>query len=165
MLFQSRNPKEAQLDLVMSKWKPLAFEWLSTMEIEQKYKRFISALTCDRDIQNRRLPKRADGLDWGTLFRVAHLSVGVRTEFEYLALAVRRSSFEGINSGQTELNAWLKLCAQSTGGRRMVMTSEGRIGLAPAETQQWDVVCLLGLGVPFVRRKIDADTYIVIGEA
>lgn len=155
----------SHLDHVMSVWRPLVFEWLGTMEIEQKYERFMSALTFDRDIRSRRLPKRADGLDWGTYFRVTHLSVGAKTEFEYLALAVRRSTFEGTTNGQTERNAWLKLCAESIGGRRIIMTSEGRIGLVPAETQPWDVVCLLGLDVPFVLRKIDTDTYIVIGEA
>ena len=165
MSHQVGKPKDVQLDLVMSVWKPLVFTWLGTMEIEQKYERFMSALTFDRDIRNRRLPKRSEGLDWGNFFRVNHLSVGARTEFEYLALAVRRSSFEGSTSGQTELNAWLKLCAESIGGRRMVLTTEGRIGLVPAETQQWDIVCLLGLDVPFVLRKIDADMYIVIGEA
>ena len=165
MPFDSRHLTDRQLDHIMSIWRPLVFEWLGTMEIEQKYERFMSALTFDRDIRNRRLPKRADGLDWGTYFRVTHLSVGARTEFEYLALAVRRSTFEGTTNGQTELNAWLKLCAESVGGRRIIMTSEGRIGLVPAETRQWDVICLLGLDVPFVLRKIDVDTYIVIGEA
>jgi hypothetical protein len=165
MPFQSRYLSDTQLDRIVSVWKPLVFEWLGTMEIEQKYERFMSALTCDRDIRNRRLPKRADGLDWGTYFRVTHLSVGARTEFEYLALAVRRAAFEGGINGQTELNAWLKLCAESIGGRRIIMTSKGRIGLVPAETQPWDVVCLLTLDVPFILRKIDADTYIVIGEA
>ena len=165
MSHQVGKPKDVQLDLVMSVWKPLVFKWLGTMEIEQKYERFMSALTYDRDIRNRRLPKRTEGLDWGNFFRVNHLSVGARTEFEHLALAVRRSSFEGTTSGQTELNAWLKLCAESVGGRRMIMTAEGRIGLVPAETQQWDVVCLLGLDVPFVLRKVDEDMYIVIGEA
>ena len=156
---------DAELNRVMSVWKPLVFKWLGTMEIEQKYERLMSALTCDRDIRSRRLPKRSDGLDWGTYFRVSHLSVGVRTEFEYLALAVRRSTFEGTTNGQTELSAWLKLCAESIGGKRIMMTSEGRIGLVPAETQPWDVVCLLGLDVPLVLRKIDVDTYIMIGEA
>lgn len=150
---------------VMSVWKPLVFDWLGKMEIEQKYERFMSAITCDRDIRNRRLPKRNDGLDWGTFFRVTHLSVGATTEFEYLALAVRRSTFESTTNGQTELNAWLNLCAESTGGRRIAMTAAGRVGLVPAETQPWDVVCLLGLDVPFILRKIDIDTYIVIGEA
>ena len=156
---------EDVLDLVMSVWKPWVFKWLGTMEMEQKYERFMSALTYGRDIRNRRLPGRTGGLDWGNFFRVDHLSVGARTEFEYLALAVRRSSFEGTTSGESELNAWLKLCTESVSGRRMIMTTEGRIGLVPAETQQGDVVCLLGLDVPFVLRKIGADTYIVIGEA
>lgn len=165
MLFQSRRQTDFLLDRVMSVWKPLVFEWLGKMEIEQKYERFMSAITCDRDIRGRRLPKRNDGLDWGTFFKVAHLSVGARTEFEYLALAVRRSTFEGTTNGQTELNAWLNLCVESIGGRRIIMTSAGRIGLVPAETRTWDVVCLLGLDVPFILRKIDVDTYIVIGEA
>lgn len=161
----SRHLTEFQLDQVVSKWKQLVFEWLGTMEIEQKYERFMSALTFDRDIRSRRLPKRADGLDWGTYFRITHMSRKAKTEFEYLALAVRRSTFEGTKNGQTELNAWLRLCAESIGGRQIIMTSEGRIGLVPAETRPLDVVCLLGLDVPFVLRKIDVDTYIVIGEA
>ena len=161
----SRLLADAELNRVMAVWKPLVFEWLGNMEIDQKYERFMSALTCDRDIRSRRLPKRADGLDWGTYFRVSHLSVGVRTEFEYLALAVRRSTFEGTTNGQTELSAWLKLCAESIGGRRMIMTSEGRVGLVPAESRPLDVVCLLGLDVPFILREIDADTYIMVGEA
>ena len=161
----SKHVTISTLDHVMAEWRPLVFDWLGTMEVEEKYERFMSALTCDRDIRNRRLPKRADGLDWGTFFRVTHEFFGARSEFEYLALAVRRSTFEGTTNGQTELNAWLKLCAESIGGRRIIMTSEGRIGLVPAETQPWDVICLLGLDVPFVLRKIDADTYVVIGEA
>ncbi len=165
VLFRSSHIADSQLDLVMTVWKPLVFQWLSSMDIEQKYERFMSALTCDRDIRSRRLPKRADGLDWGTYFRVSHDSVGARTEFEHLALAVRRSTFEGTANSQTELRAWLKLCAESIRGRKLVMTSEGRIGLVPAETQMWDVVCLLGLDVPFILRKVDVDTYIVIGEA
>ena len=165
MTSTSRNLEDAELNRVVSMWKPLVFEWLGTMEVDQKYERFMSALTCDRDIRSRRLPKRAAGLDWGTYFRVSHLSVGVRTEFEYLALAVRRSTFEGTTNGQTELSAWLKLCAESIGGRRIIMTSGKRVGLVPAESQPWDVVCLLGLDVPFILRKIDVDTYIMIGEA
>ena len=165
MPYGSRHLTDPELNRAISVWRPLVFEWLGTMEIEQKCERFMSALTCDRDIRSRRLPKRADGLDWGTYFRVVHLSVGVRGEFEYLALAVRRSTFEGTTNGQTELRAWLRLCAESIAGRRIIMTSDGRIGLVPAETRPWDVVCLLGLDVPFVLRKIDVDTYIVIGEA
>ncbi len=165
VLSQSRHITDSQLDDVMTVWKPLVFQWLGNMDIEKKYERFMSALTCDRDIRSRRLPKRADGLHWETYFRILHQSVGARTEFEYLALAVRRSTFEGTTNGQTELSAWLKLCAESIGGRKIVMTSEGRIGLVPAETQTWDVVCLFGLDVPFILRKVDVDTYIVIGEA
>ena len=45
------------------------------------------------------------------------------------------------------------------------MTSEGRIGLVSADSRPWNVVCLLGLDLPFVLCKIDADTYIIIGEA
>ena len=163
--FPSGHIADSQLDQVMTVWKPMVFRWLGTMDIEQKYELFMSALTCDRDIRSRRLPKKADGLDWGTYFRISHQSVWARTEFEYLALAVRRITFEDTTIGQTELRAWLKLCAESIGGRKIVMTSEGRIGLVPAETQKWDVVCLLGLDVPFILRKIDEDTYIVIGEA
>lgn len=46
------------------------------------------------------------------------------------------------------------------------MTSDGRVGLVPAETKSEDVVCLImGLDVPFVLRQFDADLYIFIGEA
>ena len=45
------------------------------------------------------------------------------------------------------------------------MTSEGRIGIVSAESRPYDVVCLLALDLPFVLRKIDVDTYIMIGEA
>ncbi len=165
VLFYSSHKEDSQLDPVMTKWKPLVFQWLGSMDIEHKYELFMSALTCDRDIRSRRLPKRSDGLDWGTYFRISHQSVGARTEFEYLALAVRRITFEDTTKGQTELSAWLKLCAESIGGRKIVMTSEGRIGLVPAKTHRCDVVCLLGLDVPFILRKVDEDTYIVIGEA
>lgn len=161
----SRYLTDIQVDHIVYLWRPIVFKWLANMEIDQKYERFMSALTCDRDIRSRRLPKRADGLDWATYFRVTHLSVGARTEFEHLALAVRGSTFQGTTNGQSELNDWLKLGAESSGGRRMIMTSQGRIGLVPAETEQWDVICLLGLDVPFVLRKIGEDTYIVIGEA
>jgi len=154
----------SQVDRFVSTWKPLVFEWLGTMDIEQKYERFMSAMTFGRDIRNRQLPKGFGGIDWGTYFRVDHVYAKARTEFEYLALAIRRSSFEG-TTNQTEINDWLKLCAESIGGRRVILTSEGRIGLVPAEPQQWDLICLLGLDVPFVLRKIDPDTYIVIGEA
>ena len=39
------------------------------------------------------------------------------------------------------------------------------MGLVPAESRLWDVVSLPGLDLPFVLRKIDSDTYIMIGEA
>jgi hypothetical protein len=48
----------------------------------------------------------------------------------------------------------------------MVLTANGKVGLVPAETQPWDVARLtMGLDVPFVLRKIDIDTYILVGEA
>lgn len=157
------------LDRIISEWRPLVFNWLGGMEVEQKYERFMSALTCDRGIGRQRLPKQPGFPDWGTFFRVVHHWVGAKTEFEYLSLAVGgTSSF--VDTGnqlkeEMQLNAWLNLCIESIGGRRMVMTTEKRIGLVPAETQAHDVVCLLGLDVPFVLRKVDVDTYIVIGEA
>ena len=45
------------------------------------------------------------------------------------------------------------------------MTSEERIGLVSADSRPWDEVYLLGLDLPFVLHKIDADRYIMIGEA
>jgi hypothetical protein len=46
------------------------------------------------------------------------------------------------------------------------MTSSGRVGLVPAETQSGDFVCLImGLNFPFVLRQFDADLYILVGEA
>jgi hypothetical protein len=70
-------------------------------------------LTCDRDIRGRRLMPHANGLDWGSFFRIEHLGVRARTEFEYLVAAVRRSTFEGAVDDETEVNAWLRLCAES----------------------------------------------------
>jgi hypothetical protein len=105
-------------------------------------------------------------MDWGTFFRIEHLGVGARTEFKYLVAAVRRSAFEGAVDDETEVTAWLRLCAESIENRRIVATSSGRVGLVPAETQPGDFLCLvMGLDVPFVLRQFDADLYILVGEA
>jgi hypothetical protein len=142
------------------------FSWLANMDIDQRYERLMRTLTCDRDIRGRRLASHVNGLDWGTFFRIEHLDVGARREFEYLAAAIRRSTFEGAANDETEVNAWLRLCSESIGNRRTVMTSSGKVGLGTAETQPGDMVCLImRLDVPFVLRHIDADLYILVGEA
>jgi hypothetical protein len=38
--------------------------------------------------------------------------VGARREFEYLAAAVRRSTFEGAVSDETEVDAWLRFAGR-----------------------------------------------------
>jgi hypothetical protein len=80
------------------------FTWLGSMDIDQKYERFIRTLTCDRDIRGRRLISHANGLDWGTFFRIEHLGVRTRMEFEYLVAAVRKSTFEGAVDDEAEVS-------------------------------------------------------------
>ena len=140
------------------------FEWLVNMRIDQKYELLMRTLTRDRDIRGRRLMSNADGLDWGRFFRIEHLGVGVTTEFQYLARAIRQ--FQGPADDEEESVAWLRLCAEAIQNRRVVMTEGERIGLVPAETEPLDVLCIMdGLDVPLVLRKRDSGSYILIGEA
>ncbi|KAE8450834.1 hypothetical protein EG329_005747 [Mollisiaceae sp. DMI_Dod_QoI] len=154
------------LDRVISTWRPLLFTWLGTMDIDQKYECFMRTITRDRDIRGRRMPSRANGLDWAAFFRFEHLGAAARTELEYLAAAVHRSMFESAETNQAEVDEWVRLCSDTVSNSRMVLTANGKAGLVPAETQPWDVVCvIMGLDVPFVLRKIDADAYVLVGEA
>ncbi|CZR54135.1 uncharacterized protein PAC_04018 [Phialocephala subalpina] len=153
-----------QFDRVISTWRHLLFTWLGTMDIDQKYECLMRTITYDRDIRGRRMGSRANGLDWAAFFRFEH-DFGARTEFEYLAAAVHRSNFEGAETDEA-VDAWLRLCSETVSNRRMVLTTNGKVGLVPAETQSWDVACLImGLDVPFVLRKIGVDVYVLVGEA
>lgn len=50
-------------------------------------------------------------------------------------------------------------------GRSCFTTTEGYIGLAPADTRARDVICvLLGSGVPMVLRLSEEDKFSIIGE-
>jgi hypothetical protein len=162
----SKNTPTLEFDAVICGWRNLVFGWLNSMDIDHKYEHLMRILTCDRDIRGRRLGSQVNNLDWGTFFRIEHLGVGARREFEYLAAAVRGGRFEGGVTDETEVNAWLRLCGESIANKRVVVTSSGRLGLVPAETQRGDRVCLImGLDVPFVLRTSNFDSYILIGEA
>jgi hypothetical protein len=66
---------------------------------------FARTLTGDRDICGARLLSGTTALGWGTLFRIEHLNVGVRSEFEYLARALRRIVLKGGVIIETEVDA------------------------------------------------------------
>jgi hypothetical protein len=131
-LARSKKLTSDDLDHLIPVWRQSVFTWLGFMDTDQKYERFMQALTRDRDIRGRRLISRANGLDWGTFFRIEHLGVGARTKLEYLAVAVRRSMFEGAVNGETELNAWLRLCGESVGNRRIVTTLSWKSWACPS---------------------------------
>ena len=154
----------SDLDDTMRVFRRAAFKWLKNMRTDEKYERLMRTLTRDRDIRGRRLTSNADGVDWGRFFRIEHAGVGARTEFYYLSRAIQ--PFQAPVDDDAESRAWLRLYSESIGNRRLVLTEGGRLGLVPAATEHSDAICIInGLDVPFVLRKIDNGSRIVIGEA
>ncbi len=160
----------ADLEYTVREWRSSVLTWLGAVEVHVKYEHFMRTLTGDRDIQGRRMSTiRRTSLhnepDWRTVFRIEHIGVGHRAEFEFLSRAIHKNStdFAVIAS---EIHAWLRLCEDTIRGRRMILSSAGRIGLVPTASRVGDVICLIiGLDVPFVVRTLTDSTYVLVGEA
>ena len=156
--------KTSDLDDTMRIFRRTAFQWLENTRIDEKYEMLMRTLTRDRDIRGRRLNSNVDGVDWGRFFRIEHIDVGAKTEFHYLSRAIRQ--FQAPVDDDAESQAWLHLYSESIGNRRLALTKGGRLGLVPAATNSLDTVCIInGMDVPFVLRKINNTSYILIGEA
>lgn len=140
------------------------FGWMGTVSDSEKYEQLLRTLTRDQNIQGQRLMSGAgDCPNWGRFFRFEHEDVGAATEFQYLSKALK--PFQA-PADDAEIKAWLRLFTESISNRRMVMTKERKLGLVPAEAQEQDVLCTLAsVDVPLLLRKVEVDTYILIGEA
>lgn len=151
------------LDRAMRILRTEAFAWLGTTSDSVKYEQLLRVLTRDQNTQGQRLISGVESLNWGRFFRFEHMDVGAATEFQYLTKALRPFSTP---ADDAEIKAWLRLMSESIGNRRLVMTKGGKLGLVPIEAQELDILCILAsVDVPLLLRKIDADTYILIGEA
>ncbi|KAI4272794.1 MAG: hypothetical protein LQ337_005067 [Flavoplaca oasis] len=152
------------LDEAMRTLRPEAFRWMGTASDSDKYEQLLRTLTRDQNIQGQRLMSGAgDCPNWGRFFRFEHEDVGAATEFQYLSKALRPFQTP---ADDAEIKAWLRLFSESIGNRRLVMTKGGKLGLVPDEAKVKDVICILAsVDVPLLLRKVDVDTYLLIGEA
>ena len=135
--------------------------WLADKRADDKNECLMRTVTRDQDIRGRRL---SHDLDWTKFFRIEHLEVGASTEFQYLSAAIRQ--FQSPADDEVESKAWLRLYSEAIGNRRVALTEGGRLGLVPAATTELDLLCIIdGMDVPLVLRKVDSDSYVLIGEA
>lgn len=73
------------------------------------------------------------------------------------------SPFSSILGQEDEYFAYFRPLAI---GRRMFFSSRGAIGLLPAEARVGDAICFFdGCGCPFVIRKAENDTWVIVGQA
>ncbi len=89
-------------------------------------------------------PRSLDGRKWST----EEMRAG------YQALFAEGPLQAHLNAMEKSLSGLYASCAiQACGGRRFITTTKGRVGLAPADCKEGDVICVfLGSGVPYVLR-------------
>lgn len=89
-------------------------------------------------------PRKLDGRKWST----EEMRAG------YQALFTEGPLQDHLNTMEKSLSGLYASCAiQACGGRRFITTTKGRVGLAPADCKEGDVISVfLGSGVPYVLR-------------
>lgn len=89
-------------------------------------------------------PRSLDGRKWST----EEMRAGYQALFAEGPLQAHLNAMEKSLSG-----LYVSCAIQACGGRRFITTTKGRVGLAPADCKEGDVICVfLGSGVPYVLR-------------